>query len=445
MKAVILAAGKSTRTYPLTLTRPKCLLQVANTTILQHTLDQLQGIADEAIVVVGYKKEMITSQFPAKQGAVKITFIEQKEQNGTGHALLQARHLLGGEEQFLVLNGDDLFFHDDIAKLIKAGKQRAAALAKQHPHPERFGVYSLDKHQKLPVSFIEKPAKPRSGLSGSGGSGLVNIGCYLFPATIFDIRLAPSPRGEIEVTDFVKHLIAHNAFAVVEAKQWHPITYPWDLLEANAALLSQLQTAGKQKTEKKGCTIEKNATIKGPVRIGKGTVIRAGSYIEGPVVIGEGCMIGPNCYLRPSSSIGNNCKIGHEVEIKNSIIGDGSAVPHLSYIGDSVIGNNVNVGAGSITANVRHDKGLIRSSVLSSLLPAEKGEREMGECEISEREMRALKGELVNTGLAKLGVIIGDGAMLGIRTLIYPGRKIWPGMTTLPGEIVRRDIDGTEK
>ena len=142
-------------------------------------------------------------------------------------------------------------------------------------------------------------------------------------------------------------------------------------------------------------------------------------------MIGEHCTIGPNAYLRSSTTIGNNCKIGFEVEIKNSVVFNNSAIPHLSYIGDSVIGEGVNVAAGSITANVRHDAGLIRSSVIKN-----------AGGEIREE----IRGELVDTGLHKLGTILADGVKLGIRTLIYPGRKIWPGKTTLPGEIVTKDI-----
>ena len=86
MQAVILAAGKSTRTYPLTLTRPKPLLKAANKTILEHNLDNLNGIADEAILIVGYKKEMIRKKFGNNYNNIKIRYIEQKEQLGTGHA-----------------------------------------------------------------------------------------------------------------------------------------------------------------------------------------------------------------------------------------------------------------------------------------------------------------------------------------------------------------------
>ncbi len=185
-----------------------------------------------------------------------------------------------------------------------------------------------------------------------------------------------------------------------------PIKYPWDLLEANEFLLKDI----KSKSEGE---IDKNTTIKGNLIVGKNTKILPGVYIEGNVIIGENCDIGPNCYIRGSTSIGNNCKVGQAVEIKNSILMDGSKVPHLSYVGDSVIGENANLGAGTIIANLRHDNQNVKSEV---------------------------KGELLDSGRRKFGAIIGDNVHIGINTSILPGRKIWPGLTTAPGEIVKRDI-----
>jgi bifunctional UDP-N-acetylglucosamine pyrophosphorylase/glucosamine-1-phosphate N-acetyltransferase len=136
-------------------------------------------------------------------------------------------------------------------------------------------------------------------------------------------------------------------------------------------------------------------------------------FIEGNVVIGANCKIGPNCYIRGSTSIGEGCHIGQSVEIKNCLILSGTNVGHLSYIGDSVLGEGVNLGAGTTTSNLRHDGQNHRSSV---------------------------NGELIDTGRRKFGTIIGDGVHTGINTSIYPGRKLWPGTTTRPGEIVGRDL-----
>jgi bifunctional UDP-N-acetylglucosamine pyrophosphorylase/glucosamine-1-phosphate N-acetyltransferase len=153
--------------------------------------------------------------------------------------------------------------------------------------------------------------------------------------------------------------------------------------------------------------------IEGIVHIGPGTRILPGVFIEGNVVIGANCKIGPNCYIRGNTSIGDNCHIGQSVEIKNCLILSHSNVGHLSYIGDSVLGEKVNLGAGTTTSNLRHDG---------------KNHRSMA------------GGALVDTGRRKFGSIIGDGVHTGINTSIYPGRKLWPHTTTRPGEIVQHDV-----
>lgn len=188
------------------------------------------------------------------------------------------------------------------------------------------------------------------------------------------------------------------------------VKYPWDLLKVNGELVGSLSEDLFEDTASDGVYID------GHVRVGPGTRLLPGVYIEGNVLIGCECKIGPNCYLRGNTSIGDRCHIGNAVEIKNSIIMSGTSVGHLSYCGDSVLCQGVNFGAGTITANLRHDGRNMRSLV---------------------------RGKPVQTGLRKFGTIVGDNAHLGIHTSIYPGRKIWPGSTTLPGSVVAADITGS--
>jgi len=185
------------------------------------------------------------------------------------------------------------------------------------------------------------------------------------------------------------------------------ISFPWDLLRINEHLIGQLA-----ESEIEG-DISPNANIEGRVRIGPGTRILPGVFIEGNAVIGADCKIGPNCYIRGATAIGDGCHIGQAVEVKNSILMNGVGMGHLSYCGDSILGENVNFGAGTITANLRHDKSNHRSWV---------------------------KGALVDTGRRKFGTVVGDNVHTGIHTSIYPGRKLWPGTSTRPGEIVSQDV-----
>jgi phosphoglucosamine mutase len=185
------------------------------------------------------------------------------------------------------------------------------------------------------------------------------------------------------------------------------IRFPWDLLAANERYVSSLtspQIIGH---------IHPSAVIEGTLHLGPGSRILPGVFIEGNVIIGSDCKIGPNCYVRGNTSIGDGCHIGQSVEIKNSILLHRTHLGHLSYLGDSVLGENVNFGAGTIVSNLRHDGAHHRSMV---------------------------GGALVDTGRRKFGCIVGDGVRTGIHTSIYSGRKLWPNTTTRPGDIVQRDI-----
>jgi UDP-N-acetylglucosamine diphosphorylase/glucosamine-1-phosphate N-acetyltransferase len=397
MKAVIMAAGKSTRTFPLTLTRPKPLLKVANKTILEHQLDALHGIIDTAVLVVGYRQEMIRDAFGARYRGIALEYVEQTEQLGTGHAVLQCAHLI--REPFLAMNGDDLYDPADLRRLAGAGP---AALALEVPDPRLYGIYEVRDGDRV-VRLVEKPREVFSNLA--------NIGVYKFNPDVFDVlrRTAPSERGEIEITSAVQTLADAGNFRVVRVQgYWFPTGYPWNLLDANEYFLNNFL-----KLDIRG-DVSPAAHLSGVVAVGKGSVIRPGVVIDGPVLIGENTVVGPNCWLRPGCTIGNRCRIGHAVELKNTIVMDGAAIPHLSYAGDSIIGESSNFGCGTITANVRHDHANVRSLV---------------------------RGELIDTGRRKLGAIVGDHVHTGINTSILPGRKLWPHTSTRPGQIVDRDIE----
>jgi len=191
------------------------------------------------------------------------------------------------------------------------------------------------------------------------------------------------------------------------AKKSFVIRYPWDLIRANELFVGALATRVIQGE------VHPLAVVDGVLHLGPGSRILPGVVIEGNVVIGANCKIGPNCYLRGSTSIGDGCHIGQSVEIKNSLILSGTNVGHLSYVGDSVLGENVNLGAGTMTSNLRHDEKNHRSTV---------------------------GGLLVDTGRRKFGAIFGDGVHTGINTSIYPGRKLWPNTSTRPAGVVQQDL-----
>ncbi|MDD3292571.1 MAG: sugar phosphate nucleotidyltransferase [Candidatus Pacebacteria bacterium] len=391
MQAIILAAGKGTRFEPLSLTKPKPLFSVFGESILEHNLKQLKGLVKEVIIIVNYKRELIEKLIGKEFEGIKITYIFQKDLDGTGGGIKLAESLI--KDKFLLLNGDDFYFKEDVEQALK---RFPCVLVEENKNPSNFGV--IIEEEGFVRSIIEKPENPLSNL--------VNTGLYFLPKSILNKEIQKSERGEYEFTDFIKSFIKNNRLYSVKAKNWFPASYPWDIFNALDFFFSKKKKSLKIKKEK-------NVIIKDKLIVGQGTLIKSGAYIEGPAYIGNNCIIGPNCFIRANTIIGNNCKIGQAVEIKNSIIGNNVNINHLSYIGDSIIGDNCNLGAGTIIANLKHNGETIETMV---------------------------NEKMIDTKRNKFGTIVGDNSKTGIGTLIYPGRKIWPGKNTLPGEKIKEDL-----
>ena len=406
MIGVILAAGEGLRLRPLTFTRPKHMIPVGGKPILEHLINAIRmaGVRD-ILMVVKYKAEMVRKHFGdgAKFG-VNINYVLQKRILGTANAIAAVEKKINGD--FLVVNGDLLLSTDAIKSVIEAHEKAgsiATLAAVRVKKPEQYGVLKVRNGQLMDI--VEKPS------SGLSSDNLVNAGVYLFSTEIFDFirRTKISQRNELEITDSIRLIIkAGKSVAVTEISpdSWLDIGRPWDLLDANMRVLKNIKPniLGE---------IEEGAHIKGSVFIGEKAVVRSGSYIEGPVFIGEGSDVGPNCYIRPYTSIGRNVRVGNACEIKNSILMDGVHVGHLSYIGDSIIGEGCNLGAGSISANLRLDKKTVKMRI---------------------------KGEKVDTGRIKMGVIMGDNVMTGVGTLFMPGVTIGCNSWIGPNIVVHKDV-----
>ncbi len=386
MKAVLLAAREGIRMHPLTYTRPKVMLPVANKPIIEHLLLETKeaGIT-EFLFVVGYYGETVRNYFGnGEKWGVTIEYITQRQQLGTASAVKRAECRV--DDRFLVINGDIVAKAKDIQQLISA--DRITLILAEVNNPSDLGVVEVEG--KKIKQIHEKERKPSSRLA--------NTGLYLLTSDIFPaIAACPmSSRGEYDLTDALQCLIdSGHQLRFYTTNYWLDIDYPWNLLEANEFLISKLKT-------KNLAEIEDNVTIKGKVSIGKGTQIKAGSYIEGPVAIGEKCIIGPSCYLRPGTAIGNNCQIGGTVEIKNSIIMNNTQVSNHAFIGDSIIGEDCFIGSGTRTANIRFDGKNVK---------------------VSGRD----------TGMQKLGSIIGDKVQTGVNASIDAGTLIGNNSIIGPG------------
>ncbi len=386
MKAIILAAGEGSRMRPLTYTRPKVMLPIANKPILEHLLIEAReaGIR-EFVFIVGYHDEQVRDYFGnGNKWGVTIDYCTQKKQLGTADALKMTEGLVDGN--FLVMNGDIIVSQKDIRSLTRNSDNTLSVVEVEDSHD--WGVVELSEGKV--VHIYEKVEKPPSHMA--------NAGLYLFTSDIFDAisQTLKSLRGEYEITDSIQLMIDKgHRISYQEIDYWLDLSYPWDLLPANESLMAEIKVQNLGE-------IEENVVIKGGVSIGKNTVVRSGSYIVGPVIIGQDCDIGPNCYIRPYTSIGDNCHIGSAVEVKNCIIMKGSKIPHQNYVGDSTIGEECNFGAGTKIANLRLDKKSITAAGIDT----------------QRHKLGAIIGDRVETGI---NACINAGSMIGNNTHIGPG------------------------
>jgi bifunctional UDP-N-acetylglucosamine pyrophosphorylase/glucosamine-1-phosphate N-acetyltransferase len=364
------------------------MLPIANKPILEHLLSEfIKADIREFIFVVGYRDEQVRNYFGSgDRWGINIDYVLQRKQRGTADALGIVKSFVSGN--FLVMNGDTIIGHKDIASL--ASKSNMTMSCKKVEATRGLGVVEVNKESV--VRIHEKTDNPPSNLA--------NVGLYLLGPDIFNAvaKTPKSRRGEYEITDSLHLLIkAGNNIGYQQISYWLDCSYPWDLLAANGSLLAGIETQNLGE-------VEPNVIIKGDVSIGANTVVRSGSYIVGPAIIGMGCDIGPNCYIRPATSIGDNCRIGASVEVKYSIIMKGTKIPHHNYVGDSVIGEGCNFGSGTKIANLRLDE-------------------------------KTIMVDGIDTKRHKLGAVVGDGVQTGINAGINVGSVIGNNTIIGPGAI----------
>jgi len=399
MQTVLLAAGTGTRMRPLTDRRPKPMLPVADRPLVAHAAATAAAAgASRLVAVVGYEADDVRSYLGETYAGVPVEYAEQPEQRGTADAVRAAEpHLADGP--FAVLNGDALY---DEASLRELYDTAPAVGSYRVDNPSAYGVLrteggATDGSDRV-IGVIEKPADPPSNL--------INTGAYLFPAAAQDwLDVGESERGELELTDVLERACAEFAVSAVPFDRWLDVGRPWELLAANEWRIGELD--GRVDGE-----VHPDADLRGTVVVEAGATIDAGVVIEGPALVRAGASVGPNAYLRGATLVGPDATVGHAVEVKNSVLMEGATVGHLSYVGDSVLGRDVNFGAGTTVANLRHDDEPVRTLV---------------------------KGELVSTGRRKYGVVCGDGVKTGIQTSLNAGVTLGTDARTAPGEQVMRD------
>ena len=333
MQAVVLAAGKGTRLRPLTDEKPKVLVEVNGTPLIQDVFDNLiDAGATELVVVVGYKAEQIIDRFGDEYAGVPITYTHQREQLGLAHAILQAEPHVDGD--FMLMLGDNVFRGNlgDVTRRQREDRADAAFLVEEVPYEEasRYGVLDTNEYGEI-TEVVEKPDDPPSNLA--------LIGIYVFSPAIFDAiaDLEPSWRGELEITDAIQSLLddGHSIDSAVVEGWWKDTGKPKDVLEANRLVLEDAIGIVDG-------TIEDGADVSGQVDVADGAIIEDGAVVRGPVSIGEDVRITSDTYLGPYTSIGAGSTI-EDAHVENTVVAGEGTIRTSVKIVDSLIGEGATI------------------------------------------------------------------------------------------------------
>ncbi len=334
MKGLILSGGKGTRLYPLTYTRAKQLIPVANKPVLVRVIESIKeaGVTEIGIVVGQTAPEIEEALGDGAEWGVKLTYIPQDSPDGLAHAVKISRDFLQ-DDSFVMFLGDNVI-EGGISKLIRDfadNEWNSQIVLKEVENPSAYGVAQLRPDGSI-EQLIEKPPVPPSNLA--------LVGIYMFDKHIFEAVTAikPSARGEYEITDAIQWLIDNNytVFPHVHAGWWIDTGKPTDMLEANSHVLEEIKP-----TISDTATIDDQSTVDARVTIQDGAKI-INSVVRGPTVIGKNTVI-ENSYIGPFTSVYHNCEINNS-EIERCIILENSRVIDIDKtLRDSLIGRNATV------------------------------------------------------------------------------------------------------
>jgi len=389
-----MAAGKGTR---MKSRLPKVLQQLAGKPLLGHVLDTAAQLhARSAVVITGHGADEVEAAVTKRESGLSVKFVRQEPQLGTGHAVQQAVPVLANDGLVVVLSGDVPLTHADTLKALmacvhSAGADRLALLTLDMPNPTGYGrIVRTSQGDSVQAIVEQKDANPEQLKIQEVYSGIMAV-----PARQLKTWLAKldnnNAQGEYYLTDVVKWAVADGVTVVAHRiqdelqvtgvnspQQLAQLERAFQMQQANALMLQGVRLADPARLDVRGelhCAsdveIDVNCVFEGKVHLGEGVrigpncvianasiaagaVIHAFTHIDGEklgVTVGEGALIGPFARLRPGAQLAADVHIGNFVEVKNSTLAKGAKANHLAYLGDATVGERVNYGAGSITAN----------------------------------------------------------------------------------------------
>lgn len=401
MQVVILAAGQSKRFYPFTGLTHKSLVKVLGKTLLEQTISSIRktGIKD-VVIVVGKNSPIQDHIKDGKDLGLSITYVVQEEPLGMGDALQKVKQHI--KDSFFLLHAHHADF-DQFKKVLEQKKKKdddVVLLAQEQANIQEYGVLKLEGERV--IAIVEKPRKEEAP------SHLTVVGIYLLHKNFFKTL------DEIELTHYnLEEAISlfaqqNTVRVVITNEQVISLKYPWELLAVGRYLLERAPARISKNT-----SIAKNAIIEGHVVVEEGVTILEGACIKGPCYIGKNSFIGNNAIVRKDVILGENVVIGANLEVRNSILMDGTTT-HYGFIGDSVIGRNCKIAGNITTGNVRLD----RDSVFV-----------------------IVGGKKIDSHMRGLGVIMGDNVQTGISVSTMPGIVVGNESVIGPSTTVMDSID----
>lgn len=396
-QAIILAAGESSRFWPLN-TKHKSMIKIMGKTVIQKTIDGLRESGIMEIIIVQGPGRQIENELGKMPG---IKYVVQKKSDGMGNAIMATENIVRGN--FLVLNAERFDSCEYVKQMIKTSNG-FALVASKTKEPWLFGILKISG--KTATGIVEKPKR------GKESSCLKVSGIYMLSEKFFEYH-KKMKKSHYSFENALNKMMRHFPANIILARdELLPLKYPWHLLPFSRYIMAREMKNNISKAAK----VSNSAVIEGYVHIGKGTRILENAVIRGPCWIGDHCLIGNNAIVR-ESNIENHCVIGANCEITRSVIQEDVHL-HSGYVGDSVIEKGCRIGAGIITANVRSDKQAAKVFV---------------------------KNEKIYTGMKSLGCMVGENCKMGIGVKTMPGVLIGKNCEIGPCSIIMKNVpDGTK-
>ena len=402
MQAVILAAGSCSRFWPLG-NEHKSLIKIMGKPLIWYVIQALKRARIEEIIIVQRETRDIEKELE-QYNISGLKYTTQGKPTGTGDAILTTEKLI--KDHFFVLNAERLDIEYYVQPVLDKAKemesqQGVVLVAGKTDTPWIFGILEVKKDKV--ISLIEKPE------SGKEPSDLKIVGIYFLPKEFFSyLKRVPSNPYSLEDALLLYAKEKDERVVMVNCDTL-ALKHPWHIFDSNKFLMNRFL---KRKISKKA-EIDKSAKIEGDVFIGDNVKVFENAVIKGPCYIGDNCIIGNNSLIREYTNLEKDVLIGAGAEVTRSVFQSGVSV-HSGFFGDSIFGRGCKIGAGTITGNVRIDRGNIKSVV---------------------------KGEKIDTGLDSFGVVVGSNTKVGINVSLMPGVFIGSDCVIGPHSLVRKNVE----